>query len=185
MGYDVSGKIALVTGANRGIGEAIVGALVAAGVRKVTLLPAASGPRPAAARDGSRVVLLPARRDERGAGRHRRGDRDSRRPPGRTTPASSASSVATSRIRNGSRVVDRRRKRTSSALSRSRRPSRQDSRRMAAAPSPTSTRWPRSSASRFSRPTAPRRPRRTPHAGYLRDATGTEHAGVRRVSGPD
>src|SRR6201988_327539 len=35
MGYTLSGKTALVTGANRGIGEAIVDALVAAGVRKV------------------------------------------------------------------------------------------------------------------------------------------------------
>jgi len=35
MGYALSGKIALVTGANRGIGEALVDALVAAGVDKV------------------------------------------------------------------------------------------------------------------------------------------------------
>lgn len=35
MGYALSGKVALVTGANRGIGEAIVDALVAAGVIKV------------------------------------------------------------------------------------------------------------------------------------------------------
>ena len=35
MGYALSGKTALVTGANRGIGEAIVDALVAAGVSKV------------------------------------------------------------------------------------------------------------------------------------------------------
>jgi NAD(P)-dependent dehydrogenase (short-subunit alcohol dehydrogenase family) len=35
MGYALSGKTALVTGANRGIGEAIVDALVAAGVDKV------------------------------------------------------------------------------------------------------------------------------------------------------
>ena len=35
MGYALSGKTALVTGANRGIGEAIVDALVAAGVKKV------------------------------------------------------------------------------------------------------------------------------------------------------
>ena len=33
MGYALSGKTALVTGANRGIGEAIVDALVAAGVK--------------------------------------------------------------------------------------------------------------------------------------------------------
>jgi len=35
MGYVLSGKTALVTGANRGIGEAIVDALVAAGAQKV------------------------------------------------------------------------------------------------------------------------------------------------------
>ncbi|MEP7001533.1 MAG: SDR family oxidoreductase [bacterium] len=35
MGYAISGKAAFVTGANRGIGEAIVDALVVAGVRKV------------------------------------------------------------------------------------------------------------------------------------------------------
>ena len=35
MGYAVSGKTALVTGANRGIGEAIVDALIAAGGKKV------------------------------------------------------------------------------------------------------------------------------------------------------
>ena len=35
MGYPLSGKTALVTGANRGIGEAIVDALVAAGVKKL------------------------------------------------------------------------------------------------------------------------------------------------------
>jgi NAD(P)-dependent dehydrogenase (short-subunit alcohol dehydrogenase family) len=35
MGYALAGKTALVTGANRGIGEAIVDALVAAGVNKV------------------------------------------------------------------------------------------------------------------------------------------------------
>ncbi|MEO7134208.1 MAG: SDR family NAD(P)-dependent oxidoreductase, partial [Vicinamibacterales bacterium] len=35
MGYPVIGRTALVTGANRGIGEAIVDALVAAGVKKV------------------------------------------------------------------------------------------------------------------------------------------------------
>ena len=59
MGYPLSGKTALVTGANRGIGQALVDALVAAGVTKVY----------AAARDistldqlvdrhGSRVVPL-------------------------------------------------------------------------------------------------------------------------------
>src|SRR3954470_488506 len=35
LGYEASGKTALVTGANRGIGEAIVDALVAAGTKKV------------------------------------------------------------------------------------------------------------------------------------------------------
>src|SRR3954464_7150477 len=35
MGYPLAGRTALVTGANRGIGEAIVDALVAAGVKKV------------------------------------------------------------------------------------------------------------------------------------------------------
>ena len=35
MGYKVSGKTALVTGANRGIGQAIVDALVSAGAAKV------------------------------------------------------------------------------------------------------------------------------------------------------
>ena len=36
MGYALAGKTALVTGANRGIGEAIVDALVAAGVKRCT-----------------------------------------------------------------------------------------------------------------------------------------------------
>ncbi|HMI43461.1 MAG TPA: SDR family NAD(P)-dependent oxidoreductase [Gemmatimonadaceae bacterium] len=42
MGYALSGKTALVTGANRGIGEAIVDALVAAGVNKVYAAAATS-----------------------------------------------------------------------------------------------------------------------------------------------
>ena len=42
MGYALSGKTALVTGANRGIGEAIVDALVAAGVKGVHAPPATS-----------------------------------------------------------------------------------------------------------------------------------------------
>ena len=42
MGYALSGRTALVTGANRGIGEAIVDALVAAGVKKVYAAAAAS-----------------------------------------------------------------------------------------------------------------------------------------------
>src|SRR5258706_5052773 len=59
MGYALSGKTALVTGANRGIGEAIVDALVAAGVRKV-YAPARniSAPDPLVARHGSRVTPL-------------------------------------------------------------------------------------------------------------------------------
>jgi NAD(P)-dependent dehydrogenase (short-subunit alcohol dehydrogenase family) len=59
MGYALSGKTALVTGANRGIGEAIVDALVAAGVKKVYAaarnFPALD---PLVARHGSRVVPL-------------------------------------------------------------------------------------------------------------------------------
>src|SRR5438876_4333756 len=59
MGYALSGKTALVTGANRGIGEAVVDALVAAGVRKVYAAArniAALGPL--VARHGSRVMPL-------------------------------------------------------------------------------------------------------------------------------
>ena len=59
MGYALSGKTALVTGANRGIGEAIVDALVAAGVKKVYAaarnLPALD---PLVARHGSRIIPL-------------------------------------------------------------------------------------------------------------------------------
>jgi NAD(P)-dependent dehydrogenase (short-subunit alcohol dehydrogenase family) len=93
MGYALSGKTALVTGANRGLGEAIVDALVAAGVKQVY----------AAARNISTLDPL--------VGRH--GSRPP--PPPRrtstswsTTPALSASSVATSRIRSGLRAGDRR-----------------------------------------------------------------------------
>src|SRR5258706_1672114 len=59
MGYVLSGKTALVTGANRGIGEALVDALVAAGVKRVY---AAAGTLaaldPLVDRHGSRVVPL-------------------------------------------------------------------------------------------------------------------------------
>jgi NAD(P)-dependent dehydrogenase (short-subunit alcohol dehydrogenase family) len=59
MSDAVSGKIALVTGANRGIGEALVDALVAAGITKVYAaarsLPSLA---PLVARHGSRVVPL-------------------------------------------------------------------------------------------------------------------------------
>lgn len=59
MGYALSGKVALVTGANRGIGEAMVDALVAAGVARV--YAAARTPpalAPLLARHGSRVTPL-------------------------------------------------------------------------------------------------------------------------------
>ena len=55
MGYLLSGKTALVTGANRGIGKAIVDALLAAGVNKVY----------AAARTISTLDLLVARHGSR------------------------------------------------------------------------------------------------------------------------
>jgi NADP-dependent 3-hydroxy acid dehydrogenase YdfG len=59
MGYALSGKTALVTGANRGIGEAIVDALVAAGVRKVYATARnISALDPLVDRHGSRVVPL-------------------------------------------------------------------------------------------------------------------------------
>src|SRR5438128_9180920 len=59
MGYAVSGKTSLVTGANRGIGEAIVDALVAAGVRKVyAAARSISALGPLVARHGSRVTPL-------------------------------------------------------------------------------------------------------------------------------
>jgi NAD(P)-dependent dehydrogenase (short-subunit alcohol dehydrogenase family) len=59
MGYVISGKTALVTGANRGIGEAIVDALVAAGVRKVYAAARnISDLETLVARHGSRVTPL-------------------------------------------------------------------------------------------------------------------------------
>src|SRR6266487_6128408 len=59
MGYAVSGTIAFVTGANRGIGEAIVDALVAAGVKKVYAAARnISTLDPLVDRHGSRVVPL-------------------------------------------------------------------------------------------------------------------------------
>ena len=59
MGYALSGKTALVTGANRGIGEAIVDALVAAGVKRVyAAARTISALDPLVTRHGSRVVPL-------------------------------------------------------------------------------------------------------------------------------
>src|SRR5256886_12342677 len=59
MGYALSGKPALGTGANRGIGEAIVDALVAAGVKKVYAAARnISTLDPLVDRHGSRVVPL-------------------------------------------------------------------------------------------------------------------------------
>ncbi|HEV3217476.1 MAG TPA: SDR family oxidoreductase [Vicinamibacterales bacterium] len=59
MGYALSGKTALVTGANRGIGEALVDALIAAGVRKVyASARSISALGPLVARHGSRVTPL-------------------------------------------------------------------------------------------------------------------------------
>ena len=59
MGYALSDKTALVTGANRGIGEALVDALVAAGVKKVYAAARnISTLDPLVDRHGSRVVPL-------------------------------------------------------------------------------------------------------------------------------
>lgn len=59
MGYALSGKTALVTGANRGIGEAIVDALIAAGVTKVYAAGRnISALDPLVARHGGRVTPL-------------------------------------------------------------------------------------------------------------------------------
>jgi NAD(P)-dependent dehydrogenase (short-subunit alcohol dehydrogenase family) len=59
MTYAIKGKTALVTGANRGIGEAIVDALVAAGAKKVYAAARnISDLAPLTAKHGARVVAL-------------------------------------------------------------------------------------------------------------------------------
>lgn len=59
MGYSIKGTTALVTGANRGIGEAIVDALVAAGAAKVYAAARNTADlAPLTARHGGRVVSL-------------------------------------------------------------------------------------------------------------------------------
>lgn len=59
MNFSIAGKTALVTGANRGIGEAIVDALVAAGAKKVYAAARTSADiAPLVARHGNRVVAL-------------------------------------------------------------------------------------------------------------------------------
>ena len=59
MAYSIKGKTVLVTGANRGIGEAIVDALVAAGAAKVYAAARTIGNlAPLTARYGARVVAL-------------------------------------------------------------------------------------------------------------------------------
>src|SRR3954467_7331506 len=59
MGHELSGRTALVTGANRGIGEAIVDALVAAGVKKVYAAARNISPlAPLVDRHGSRLPPL-------------------------------------------------------------------------------------------------------------------------------
>ena len=162
MGYDVSGKTALVTGANRGIGEAIVDALVTAGVGKVyTGARSLSALGPLVARHGSRVVPLQFDVTNTCAGRRRRGDRGGRGPPGQQRGHRRLLRWRVHRIRSG--IEGGRQEMEVNflgtfAVTQAFAPG--TARRMAAAPSPTSTRWPRSSASRFSRRTAPRRPRR-------------------------
>src|SRR4029453_14071497 len=59
MGYALSGKTALVTGANRGLGEALAGPPGAAGQKKVyPPAPSIPSPDPLVARHGSRVTPL-------------------------------------------------------------------------------------------------------------------------------
>ena len=59
MSFSLAGKTALVTGANRGIGEAIVDALIAAGVQKVYAAARNSADlAPLAKRHGKRVASL-------------------------------------------------------------------------------------------------------------------------------
>ena len=59
MGYSIKGTTALVTGANRGIGEAVVDALVAAGAAKVYAgARSVADLAPLTARHGGRVVAL-------------------------------------------------------------------------------------------------------------------------------
>lgn len=59
MGFSIKGKTALVTGANRGIGKAIVDALVAAGAAKVYAAARNVGDlAPLTAQHGKRVVAL-------------------------------------------------------------------------------------------------------------------------------
>ena len=78
MGYALSGKTALVTGANRGIGEAIVDALIAAGVKKVYV--AARNISARTTRGPPRLPrgAAPARRDQHRADRHCCRDRNGR-----------------------------------------------------------------------------------------------------------
>ena len=59
MSFPVSGRVALVTGGNRGIGEAIVDALVAAGAARVyATARRPEGLAPLVDRHGGRVIPL-------------------------------------------------------------------------------------------------------------------------------